>query len=150
MKIKEIMTTDLITVSPDMDVHALARLFMEKDISGAPVVDKEGNYLGVVLEEGLIFQDKKLHLPTVLHLSMGFLTLGANRLEEEMKKISGTKVSDIMEKKTEPLSPDTLVREMATLIVEESRHYFPVLDGGQLKGVVTRKDIVRAIARGEL
>ena len=133
-----------------MDVHKLARLFIKKNISGAPVIDEQGCYRGVVKEEGLIFQDKKLHLPTILHLSTGFLTLGAGRLQEEMKRMTGTTAGDIMETEVRTLSPDTLVEEVATMIVEEGIHYFPVMDNDVLVGVVTRKDIVRAIAKGAL
>ena len=71
MLIKDIMTKNVITVSPEMDIHKLAELFMEKNISGAPVVDKTGKLLGVVKEEGVIFQDKKVHLPTFINLSFG-------------------------------------------------------------------------------
>ncbi|MBU2266083.1 MAG: CBS domain-containing protein, partial [Candidatus Omnitrophica bacterium] len=47
MLIKDIMTKKVITVSPEMDIHKLAELFMKKNISGAPVVDKNGKLLGV-------------------------------------------------------------------------------------------------------
>lgn len=150
MRVKEIMTKDVITVEADMNVRKLAELFIKKDISGAPVVDKDDKLLGLVLEESLIFQDKKVHLPTFIHLSLGFLTLGANKFEEEMKRIVGNKVSDIMDTDVVALSPDTEVEEVATMIVEEGIHYFPVVEKGKLKGVVTKKDIVRAIARGKI
>jgi CBS domain-containing protein len=91
-----------------------------------------------------------VHLPTVLHLSLGFLTLGIKRLDEEMKKITGTTVADVMEKEAHTLSPDTPVEDVATMIVEEGLHYFPVIENEGVAGVVTRKDIVRAIAKGAL
>ncbi|MFH1288141.1 MAG: CBS domain-containing protein, partial [bacterium] len=52
MLIKDIMTKNVVTVSPEMDIHKLAELFVEKNISGAPVVDKSGKLLGIVKEEG--------------------------------------------------------------------------------------------------
>lgn len=150
MQVKDIMTKKVVTVPITMEVHELARLFIEKDISGAPVVDEQGHCLGVVTEEGLIFQDKRLHLPTVLHLSLGFFTLGIRRLNEEMKKITGTTVGDIMEKETHAVSRDTPVEDIATMIVEKRAHYFPVIENECVVGVVTRKDIVCAIAKGIL
>ncbi|UCG34769.1 MAG: CBS domain-containing protein [Candidatus Omnitrophota bacterium] len=150
MQVKDIMTSDVISVSPDMEVHKLAELFIKKNISGAPVVDKDGKLLGVALEEGLIFQDKKVHLPTFIYFAMGFLTLGTHRLEEEMKKIAAGTVSDIMETEIPALSPETAVEEVATMIVEKGLHYFPVLKNNDLVGVVTKKDIIRAIAKGKL
>ncbi len=147
--IKDVMTKQVVTVSPDMDIRALADLFIEKEISGAPVVDKEGRLLGVVDEEGIMFQDKKVHLPTFVNLSLGFLTLGAKRYEEEMKKIAASKAEDIMLKDFLTVSSDASLEDVATLMIEKEVFYLPVLDKGKLAGVVTKKDIVRAIAEGK-
>jgi len=147
MLIKEIMTKDIVTVSPEMDIHKLAELFIDKNISGAPVVDADQRLLGVVKEEGVIFQDKKVHLPTFVNLSLGFLALGTNRYNEEIKKITANKVADIMEKEVLTISPDMKIEDVATLMLEKENYYFPVLEQEKLIGVVTKKDIVRAIAK---
>ena len=147
MLIKDIMTKKVITVSPEMDIHELAELFMEKNISGAPVVDKSGKLLGVVKEEGVIFQDKKVHLPTFINLSLGFLTLGIKRYNEEIEKITASKVSSIMEKDIVTIGPSTEMEDVATLMIEKEIYYFPVVDEDKLVGVITKKDMVRAIAK---
>jgi len=147
MLIKDIMTKNVITVNPEMDIHKLADLFVKKNISGAPVVDKSGKLLGVVKEEGVIFQDKKVHLPTFINLSIGFLALGTERYNEEIKKITASNVSSIMEKDMVTISPDTEIEDVATLMIEKEIYYFPVVDKDNLVGVVTKKDIVRAIAK---
>ncbi len=149
MLIKDIMTKNVITVNPDMDIHKLAELFVNKNISGAPVMDKNGKFLGVVREEGVIFQDKKVHLPTFVSLSVSFLALDANRYNEEIKKIAANKASDIMEKDVTTVSMDASIEDVATLMLEKEAYYLPVLDKGKLVGVVTKKDIVRAIAKGK-
>lgn len=148
MYVKDIMNKKVITVKPSMDVHKLAEFFIKEDISGAPVVDDEGIYLGVVLEEGLIFQDKKVHLPTFINLSIGYLTLGTHQFEEEIKKIAGSKVVDIMDKDAPVIGPHESVADLATRMIEDNIRYFPVLDNGVLVGIVTKKDIVRSIAKG--
>ena len=150
MLIKDIMTKKVITVSPEMSIHKLAELFMKKNISGAPVVDKRGKLLGVVKEEGVIFQDKKVHLPTFINLSLGFLTFGTKRYEEEVKKITARKVSSIMEKDIVTVCPNTEMEDVATLMIEKEIYYFPVVDKNKLLGVVTKKDIVRAIAKAKV
>ena len=147
MLIKDIMTKNVITVGPEMEIHKLAELFMDKNISGAPVVDENGKLLGVVKEEGVIFQDKKVHLPTFINLSFGFLTLGTDRYNEEIKKITASKVSSIMEKGVVTINPNTEIEDVATLMIEKGIYYFPVVDGDKLAGVITKKDIVRAIAK---
>ncbi|MFA5356187.1 MAG: CBS domain-containing protein [Candidatus Omnitrophota bacterium] len=149
MLIKDIMAKNVITVNPEMDIHELAKLFMSKNISGAPVVDKGGKLLGVVKEEGVIFQDKKVHLPTFINLSFGFLALGTKRYDEEIKKITASKVSSIMEKDTLTITPEMDIEDAATLMIEKDVYYLPVLDNDKVAGVITKKDIVRAIAKGK-
>lgn len=149
MKVKQIMTKKVITVGPDMAVRKFAELLIKKGISGAPVVEK-GRLLGVVLEEGLILQDKKVHLPTLVNILNGVFAIGEKRFETEMKKIAALTVAGIMEEKTMTLSPETPVEEVATVIIEKGIHYFPVLNKGKLVGVVTKKDIVRAIAQKKI
>jgi predicted transcriptional regulator len=149
MLIKDMMTKNVVTVSPEMDIHKLAELFIKKNISGAPVVDKKGKLLGVVKEEGVIFQDKKVHLPTFINLSFGFLTWGTDRYNEEIKKITASKVATIMEKDIVTISPNSEMEDVATLMIEKEVYYLPVVDGDKLVGVITKKDIVRAIAKGK-
>ncbi len=146
MLIKDIMTKNVITVTPEMGIHKLAELFVRKNISGAPVVDKNGKLLGIVKEEGVIFQDKRVHLPTFINLSFGFLALGTERYNEEIKKITASKVADIMEKDIITISSETEIEEAATLMIEKEIYYFPVVDKDELVGVITKKDIVQAIA----
>jgi len=147
MIVKDLMTKDVVTVSPVMSVHDLAELLIEKDISGAPVVDEDGKLVGIVQEESIIFHDKKVHLPTFINLSMGFLTLGIHRLEEEIKKVTAIKIADIMQKEPLVVSPQMPIEDLATLMVEKRVYYFPVVENEKLVGVVTKKDIVRSIAQ---
>lgn len=147
MVVKDLMTKDVITVKPSMGIHDLAQMLIEKDISGAPVIDSEGKMIGIVQEEGVIFQDKKVHLPTFVNLSVGFLTLGINRLEEEIKKVTAIKVADIMQKEPTSVGPQMPIEDLATLMLEKRVYYFPVLENEKLVGVITKKDIVRSIAQ---
>jgi CBS domain-containing protein len=150
MNIQDIMTKDVITVPPTMDVRSLAQLFIQKNISGAPVVDAQGQLCGLVLEESLILQDKKVHLPTFVYILNSVFAIGEERFEQEMKRIAAITVDGIMERKPDTLTPDTSVEDVATKIIEEGKHYFPVVAQGRLVGVVTKHDIVRAIAQNRI
>ena len=147
MIVKDIMTKDVVTVKPTTGIHELAELFLKRNISGAPVVNDEGKLLGVVLEEGLIFHDKKVHLPSFFHIAAGFLTFGVKRFEEEMEKITANNVLQLMEEDTLAFEPDMSVENAATNMIEKGIYYCPVVEAGVLLGVITKKDIVRAIAR---
>ena len=146
MQVKDIMSKNPVTVRPETDIHALAELFVERGFSGVPVVDESGNFLGVVREEGLIFHDKKVHMPSFLHVAMGFFTFGIKRFEEEVIKITATQASQIMEENALSFDPETSVETAATLMIEREHYYCPVIESGSLVGVVTKKDIVRSIA----
>jgi len=66
-----------------------------------------------------------------------------------MKKIVASRVSDIMEKDIAVISPNIEIEDVATLMIEKEIYYLPVVDKNKLVGVITKKDIVRAIAKGK-
>jgi CBS-domain-containing membrane protein len=70
LKAKDIMTKDIITVKPATTIEDLARILIKHQISGTPVVDEDGNLIGIVTENDLISKNKKLHIPTILGYSM--------------------------------------------------------------------------------
>ncbi len=145
---KDIMTTAVITVHPEMPVEELAALLWEKRISGAPVVDEDGNLFGVVTESDLIDQAKRVHIPTAINILEAVIFLERGRkVEEELQKMAGSKVRDICTTKPQTVSPDTLLDEIATIMAENHIHTLPVLAEGRLVGVVGKADIIRTLAK---
>lgn len=144
----EIMTKKIITVTPEMGVAELASLLWENKIGGAPVVDAQGQLLGVVTESDLIDQNKKVHIPTVLSIldSMIFLESPA-KLDQEIKKMTGTKVADIYSSKPLTVNEATTLEELATVMADRKIHTLPVTSEGRLVGVIGKSDIIRAIFR---
>ena len=118
MNAKEIMTRDIITVSPSMKVKDLAMTLIKNQISGAPVASKDGKILGVVSEADII--SKK-----------------------------GKDVRTIMSKKVISVSEDATVEEVAQLMTTHAIKRLPVMNGAAIVGIVSRADIVSAIAQGE-
>ena len=147
---QDIMTKDVITVHPQTPVRELATLLLNHKISGMPVVDEAGKVLGVVTESDLIFQNKKVHLPTAVAILDAFLFLERpEKLEQEMKKIAGSMAGDICSAELISVTPETPLDELATLMAEKKMHTLPVLDGGKLAGVIGKSDIIRTIAQGQ-
>lgn len=144
----DIMSTELITATPDMGVRELAELFTQHKISGAPVVDSDGNLVGIVSQSDLVAQNKKLHIPTAVTIFDWVIYLeGLDKFKNEMNKIAGTTVEDIMTRKVVTVKPDTALEDIATLMTEKKVHTIPVLDGGRLVGVIGRLDIIRSVLR---
>lgn len=143
---KDIMTQDIISVTNETPVAELARLLTEHNISGAPVIDEDNKLLAVVTESDLIDQSKKLHIPTVITiLDSVFYLENPDKMEAEMKKIAGTKVSEICSGSPKTVSPDTRLDEIATLMAEGNIHTLPVLEDGKLVGIIGKKDIIKTL-----
>lgn len=147
---KDIMTKNVITVTPDLGVEKLAALFWKNNISGAPVVDAEGHVVAVVTESDLIDQAKKIHIPTMISFLDSVIMFGsADKVEKEIGKMTGTTVSDICSKEVIMINEDTPLDEIATIMAEKGVHTLPVLAGKVLVGVVGKNDIIKTLARQE-
>ncbi len=145
---KEIMTTTVVTVPPELPVGRLAALLRDHKISGAPVVDAAGVLLGVVTESDLIDQAKKIHIPTAITILDSVIFLeSAKGMEREIGKMAGVTVADICTKKPLTITEETPLDEIATIMAERHVHTLPVLRGAQLVGVVGKSDVIRTLAR---
>lgn len=118
MLAKDIMTKDVITVSPTTTVKNLAQILMQNQISGAPVADKKGKILGVVSEADIVAKKGKL-------------------------------VKDIMSKNVVGVTDDTPVEKIAGVMTTHKINRLPVMREEKLVGIVSRADIVGAIAMGK-
>jgi CBS domain-containing protein len=147
LTVGEIMQTDVITVGPDTTVRELASILAHKKISGVPVVDDEYEVVGMVSEADIIVQDAELHFPYYVPLLDSVIYLQSfNKFEDRLRKMFGSKVKEIMSTEVMTIAPDASVRDAATLMADREINRLPVVAEGKLVGIVTRHDIVRAIA----
>lgn len=145
---KDIMTKDVITVTPETSIEDLSALLVEHAISGVPVVDSSGALYGIITENDLINQNKRLHIPTVVSfLDAAIYLESSKKFEQEVKRLAATKVGDICERKVVTISEDTSLQDIATTMAEKKVHLLPVLKEGTVVGIVGKRDVVRAMAR---
>ncbi len=150
IKARDIMTSEVLTVTPETTVKALAQFLLKHKISGAPVVDQNGRLTGIATEGDLIFRNTAVHLPTVITIFDAVIYLESpHKYEPELQKIIGGKVEDIMTRDLITISPDTGLQEIATIMHEKKRHLLPVMDNDRMVGIVGKADMVRAIAKEE-
>lgn len=148
LKAKDIMTTDVISVPPTMTIEAFARLLIENRISGAPVLDESGALKGIVTENDLISQNKRLHIPTIIRLFDAYIMLGKpDSIEKELKKMTGSTVEEICTKDVITITPDTSIEEIATIMAERKVHLLPVVADGKLSGIVGKIDLIKAVLK---
>lgn len=134
------------TVSPNLAVKELAKLLVKERRNGVCVVDEEGDLIGVVTSMDLIYQEKRPHLPTFFVLFDSVLPLDDPRkTEEELHKIAGAEVGDVMTDSPVTVEPDTPVDRIASLMVDRHITVLPVTDNGKLVGMVTKPGILRVV-----
>ncbi len=145
LEAKDIMTKDVITISPEATVEELARLLMDYKISGVPVVDKEKKIAGIVTENDLIRKNKRFHIPTVIRLFDAYFLLDSGKVEEEIRKMVATTVDEICTKKVVSITENTSLEEIATIMSDKHIHLLPVLKDNSVVGIVGKADVVRAM-----
>ncbi|MCD4787463.1 MAG: CBS domain-containing protein [Desulfobacterales bacterium] len=146
LKVKDIMTENLITVLPETEIAHATKLLLEKGINGVPVVDEMGSLVGILCQSDLIAQQKKLPIPSFFTFLDGFIPLTSiKQLEREAQKIAATTVAHAMTPNPVTVRPETSVEEVAALMVGKNFHTLPVVDEGKLVGILGKKDVLTTL-----
>jgi CBS domain-containing protein len=145
MRAKDVMTTGIVTVDPETTVQEIASLLVENAISGLPVVDKGGAVLGIVSEGDLIHRqeigtDHKKRSWWLISLS------DTRAAAVDYAKSHGTHARDVMTREVVTVSEHTELAEVAEILETKRIKRVPVLRDGVLVGIVSRANIVQAIA----
>ena len=143
---KDIMTKEVITVSPEMEILQAAQLLLEKRVNGVPVVDATGKMVGILCQSDVIAQQKKLPIPSFFTFLDGVISLTSmKQLEKEARKIAATTVADAMTTDPVTVEPDTSDEKIAELMVDRNFHTLPVLEAGKLVGIIGKEDVLRLL-----
>jgi CBS domain-containing protein len=148
--VADIMDPEPVTVRPEDDVKTVVRLLKEHDLRGLPVVNEYGRCVGIVTEADLVIADEQgdLHIPHYLELFGGVVFLEPlRRYEGRLKKAFASTVSDLMTPDPVTIAPTASVKEAARVITERHHDRLPVVEHGQLVGLVTRVDVLAALAQ---
>lgn len=120
---RDIMVTKLVTLSPEMDAFEAIGLLLKHQISGAPVVSREGNYLGVFSEKSC----------------MSILVKAA------YDQMPGCTVMAFVDRDARTIDEETDLLTIAQIFSDTSSRRLPVLDDGMLVGQISRRDVLRAV-----
>ena len=143
---KEIMTTDVISVTPETSLKELADKFVQYNFSNMPVLDDSGNLVGIISETDLVEQQKPLHIPTVMAFFDGVFYLDSEkRFREEVNRVTAQTVGELCNRKLVTCGPEATVREIAGLMSRHKAHLIPVVENGRMIGVVARLDLIKAV-----
>ena len=149
MKVRDIMTQEVLTVRAETSVNDVAKLLGQRDISGVPVVNDQQHVIGIITELDLIVRNTRLEMPHFIEvLDWGRIPLERpSHLRERLKHILGTEARDVMTAKVTTIGPDAEVEDLAELMVKQRVNPVPVIDAqGSLIGIVSRADLVDMMA----
>jgi CBS domain-containing protein len=147
MQVKEIMTSEVVTVSTTDSVEQCAKLLQEHDISGLPVLDEAGKVAGMITEGDLIRRASRVKAPGYLEILGGLIYLGSpKKFVDELQRAMSLEAGQLMSKNLVSIKPDETVEKAATLMVEKKISRLPVIDeNSKLVGIVSRRDIMGSL-----
>ena len=146
LKVKDIMTKDVISVSPEMEITTAAKILLEKRINGLPVIDASGRLVGILCQSDLVAQQKSIPIPSVFTLLESFIPLTSiKRIDKEVEKIAALTVKQAMTPNPVTVGPETDIEEVAKLMVDKKYHTLPVMEGDKVVGIVGKEDVLKTL-----
>lgn len=142
MKVADIMSRDVVSVPPSAPLKDVARLLVQRRVSGVPVVTDDGNLVGIVSETDLVRKSDNVarHGQPPSNWLFGMD-------EREALKLESRTAAELMSRPAITVEADRTIAEAARLMAERSVNRLPVVSDGRLVGIVSRADVVRTFAR---
>lgn len=144
MKVREVMTTEVCQVRPETPLKEVARMLVERQVSGVPVVDDAGRVLGVVSEGDFLAREAGEHDRAPAPL---WWTWAAGPDKKAIERMHATTAGKAMTAPAVTIGADRPLSEAATIMARRQINRLPVVEDGRLVGIVSRADVVRAFAR---
>jgi len=143
MNAEHVMTRDVISIGPDATILEAARVMLQHRISGLPVIDKGGNLVGV-LSEGDFLRRRETNTERHRSRWLEFL-MGPGRMAAEYTHSHAAKVSEAMTTEVHAVNEVTPLEDIVELMERHRIKRVPVVCGGQLVGIITRSNLMRAM-----
>jgi CBS domain-containing protein len=144
MKARDVMVAPVITANANASIKSVAEAFVRYKISAVPVVDDKGKLVGIISEGDLLHRVEagtEKQRPWWLRAFVSLDTLAS-----EYSKAHARKASDSMTRQVVSVSPETPLHEVAALLEKHSIKRVPVVENGQLVGIVSRANLIQAVA----
>jgi CBS domain-containing protein len=146
--VRDVMTKNVVTLRPDQSITEAADDLAEHGFGVMPVVDGSGSLVGLLRDEDLIVSEARIHVPTFINFLGATIPLHLHHFEEDLHKVAGAAVGEVMDDDPVTITPDATVEDAATLMHDREVTHLPVVDAqNKIVGIVARGDLVRFIAR---
>jgi CBS domain-containing protein len=144
MKIKDIMTTPVLTVPPESPFKDVVERLVNAQVSGLPVVDSDGRLVGMVTEADLVTKEAYPDRRRTLALLADMLS---TREQLWLTQAAGYTAHDVMTRNVATCAPGEDVRTVTRRMLQRGVKRMPVVDKGALVGIVSRGDILKVFVR---
>ena len=143
---RDIMTRDVVTARKGTSIEEAMRLMAKHEVSGLPVVDTEGCLVGIVSESDVLL--KGLYAPTDLHANPpGLFAPQPDGVDEAYRRAQSVCVEEAMTRRVVAFMENSLVVDIARAMIEQAINRVPIVDGCKILGIVSRRDVIRAMAK---
>jgi CBS domain-containing protein len=142
----DIMTPSVVTATPDMTIYDAARLFVDHHIGGMPVVNADGQVVGIISHSDLLHRVENDTCRAKRPWWLEFVLSSPREQAARYVKEHGHVVGDVMCTQVISISDDTPLKQIADLMERRHLKRVPVLKDGKLVGIVTRSNVIRALA----
>lgn len=147
MLAKDIMTKDPITVHQDTKIAEVAKLLVEKRISGVPVIDDSEHLVGIISEKDMMAKAAELKIPFYVTLFDSIIFLeNPIRFNSEIRKYTASQVKDAMTRKVIAVEENTPMAEVVDILQKKNINRVPVLRHQNIIGIITRSDVLKGIS----
>ncbi len=149
-KVQDFMNRKVIYFSPNDSIFSVAKVFCDKNISGAPVVDKD-KVIGVISESDILkFMNMRIgKRQRLCYLSTAFMLFSLikdySKVKEDLERISKTKVKDVMSKKAIFIEPEADLFDAVNMMDKNEINRLPVIKDKKLVGIIARADLLKAL-----
>src|SRR4051812_49609576 len=144
MRAHQIMTRSVITIAPDATILEAANIMLRQHVSGLPVVDGAGKLVGIV-SEGDFIHRSEIGTPRRRGRWLKFL-LGPGSTAIDYARERGRKVSEVMTEDPHTITEDASLEEIVTSMETNGVKRLPVMRGNALVGIVSRANLLQAVA----
>ncbi len=143
----DIMNSNAPYCEIDTPIQEIIERFAAEGISGLLVVDPEERLFGIITESDLIDQQASLHLPTAMAIFDMVIPIGEERFEQELERMQALTAEDLMAREVKTIVSSSKIDEIAAIMSENNVHHLPVVNNNVVEGLVSKHDLIKALAK---
>ena len=148
VRVKDVMEKVFVSVTPDIPIRDVFRIFIQHRLLAVPVVDEEDHLIGLISSADLLYRSSKPHIPRLPFIGNKIYTSRVGKYAKEFKNLLDQPCSKLMTKNVMIATPKADVEQVAAVMILEHLKVLPVVDNKRVVGMITRACILKDLYRG--